>query len=69
MVSWSPLGGLGRRPRVNADPDGLTVQIPHRAPGRDLKVTASEDDAVTVPYADPPGGTRAVSHAALLPSS
>jgi hypothetical protein len=28
-------------------------------------VTASEEDAVAVAYADPSGGTRAVRHAAL----
>jgi hypothetical protein len=36
-----PPGGLGRRPRVNADPDGLTAQIPSPRTRRDLKVTAS----------------------------
>jgi hypothetical protein len=30
-----------------------------------VTVTASDDDAVAVTYADPPGGTRAVTHAAL----
>jgi hypothetical protein len=60
-----PLGGLGRRPRVDAAPGRLTAEVP--APGArvTLSVTTADDDAVAVPYADPRGGTRAVRHAAL----
>jgi len=58
-----PLGGLGRRPRVDARPGRLTAEIP--APGARvaLTVTSSDDDAVAVRYADPSGGARAVRHA------
>jgi hypothetical protein len=59
------LGGLGRRPAVEAHPGQLTASI--SAPGArlHLTVTTSNDDAVAVAYADPSGGTRAVRHAAL----
>ena len=60
-----PLGGLGRRPRVTADPARLTAQIPSPVARLNVTVTASPNDTVTVAYTDPSGGTRAVSHAAL----
>ena len=57
------LGGLGRRPRVDA---------PRRSPPASLAaspavavMTTADDAAVAVAYADPRGGTRAVRHAAL----
>jgi len=59
------LGGLGRRPRVSAGPGLLTADIPSPAARLRLSVTAGDDAAVAVPYADPRGGTRTVSHAAL----
>ncbi len=60
-----PLGGLGRRPRVDAAPGQLTAEV--SAPGArvSLSVTTADDDAVAVAYADPGGGTRAVRHATL----
>jgi hypothetical protein len=60
-----PLGGLGRRPAVSADPGRLTASI--SAPGSrlDLTVSTADDHAVAVAYADPRGGTRVVRHAAL----
>ena len=60
-----PLGGLGRRPRVQAGPGRLTAQIPAPRARLEVTVTARDDGAVAVAYTDPPGGTRAVSHAAL----
>ena len=59
------LGGLGRRPRVDARPGRLTADVP--APGARLRVsvTTDDDDPVAVAYTDPRGGTRAVRHAAL----
>jgi hypothetical protein len=60
-----PLGGLGRRPTVDAHPGRLTASIPSPRARIELSVTAPADTAVAVPYADPSGGTRAVSHAAL----
>jgi hypothetical protein len=60
-----PLGGLGRRPRVDGQPSGLTADIPSPGARLHLKVTTGDDDAVAVAYADPSGGTRAVWHAAL----
>ena len=61
----SVLGGLGRRPRVDARPDRLTADV--RSPGArlQLSVTTDDDDPVTVAYTDPGGGTRTVRHAAL----
>jgi hypothetical protein len=59
------LGGLGRRPAVDATPDGLSASIPSRHAELVLKVTADPDDAVALTYADPSGGTRAVRHAAI----
>jgi hypothetical protein len=60
-----PLGGLGRRPGVRAEPGRLTARVP--APGSRLllSVTTDDEDAVAVSYADPSGGHRAVRHAAL----
>jgi hypothetical protein len=60
-----PLGGLGRRPRVSAGPGHLTASVP--APGGQVEMTVSVTgvDAATVTYADPGGGTRLVTHAAL----
>jgi hypothetical protein len=60
-----PLGGLGRRPRVDARPGRLTADIPAPGARLALTVTTSDDDAVSVPYADPSGGARAVRHAPL----
>jgi len=59
------LGGLGRRPQVSASQGLLTASIP--SPGARLRLSvAAEDDAtVAVPYTDPRGGSRTVSHAAL----
>lgn len=60
-----PLGGLGRRPRVDARPGQLTASVPSPGAGLRLAVTTADADAVAVPYADPRGGIRAVRHAAL----
>jgi hypothetical protein len=60
-----PLGGLGRRPRVTAEPGRLTAEIPSPRARLDVTVTANDDHAVAVAYADPPGGTRAVRHAVM----
>jgi hypothetical protein len=60
-----PLGGLGRRPRVDARPGRLTADIPSPGARLALSVTTSDDDAVWVRYADPTGGARAVRHAPL----
>ena len=59
------LGGLGRRPQVDARPGRLTAAIP--APRARLRLSVTTDDrtAVAVAYTDPRGGTRAVRHAAL----
>jgi hypothetical protein len=59
------LGGLGRRPRVDARPDRLTVSVPSPGARLQLSVTTDDDDPVTVAYTDPGGGTRTVRHAAL----
>ena len=50
-----PLGGLGRRPRVDARPGRLTADIPSPGARLALTVTTSDDDAVWVRYADPSG--------------
>jgi hypothetical protein len=60
-----PLGGLGRRPTVSADPGRFTARIPAAAGRLDLTVSTADDHAVAVAYADPRGGTRLVRHAAL----
>ena len=59
------LGGLGRRPRVQARPDRLTAEVPSARARIQVTVTTDDDDAVAVPYRDPAGGTRTVRHAAL----
>jgi hypothetical protein len=60
-----PLGGLGRRPRVDGRPGRLTADVPSPGSRLQLTVTTSDDDAVAVRYADPSGGARAVRHAPL----
>ncbi len=59
------LGGLGRRPVVDARPGRLTASI--GGPRARLLVSVTTEDAgpVAVTYADPRGGTRTVRHAAL----
>jgi len=59
------LGGLGRRPLVDARPDRLTASIGGPHVRLLLSVTTDDADPVAVTYADPRGGTRAVRHAAL----
>jgi hypothetical protein len=59
------LGGLGRRPRVDARPDRLTAGVPSPRARLQLSVTTDDDDPVTVAYTGPGGGTRTVRHAAL----
>jgi hypothetical protein len=59
------LGGLGRRPLVDARPDRLTARIGGPGGRILLSVTAADADPVAVTYADPRGGTRTVRHAAL----
>jgi hypothetical protein len=46
-------------------PGWLTVDIPSAGTPLRLSVTTDDDDLVAVPYADPRGGTRTVTHAAL----
>ena len=57
--------GTGRRSRVDARPGHLAADV--YAPGTRLRlsVALAEDDRVAVAYADPRGGTRTVTHAAL----
>jgi hypothetical protein len=59
------LGGLGRRPRVEARPGRLTADVPAPRARLQLSVTTGDDAAVAVAYTDPRGGTRAVRHGAL----
>ncbi len=59
-----PLGGLGRRPRVSVNSRRLTAAVPSGHGRLFLTVTAADDDAATVTYADPGGGERLVTHAA-----
>jgi hypothetical protein len=59
------LGGLGRRPKVSAGPGLLTADIPSPAARLRLSVAGEDDATVAVPYTDPRGGSRTVSHAAL----
>jgi hypothetical protein len=59
------LGGLGRRPRVEARPGLLTAGVPSPGVRLELRVTTEDDDAVVVAYADPRGATRAVRRAAM----
>jgi hypothetical protein len=60
-----PLGGLGRRPSVDAHPDRLTAVIPAPGVRLELTVSSTDDHAVAVTYADPRGGLRVVRHAAV----
>jgi len=60
-----PIGGLGRRPQVDARSGRLTASIPSPGARLQLSVTTDGHHTVAVPYADPSGGSRAVSHAAL----
>ena len=59
------LGGLGRRPTVDARPGRLTAAVPSVGARLQLSVTTDDDAAVAVPYTDPHGGIRTVRHAAL----
>jgi hypothetical protein len=58
------LGGLGRRPEVDARPDGLAAGIPAPHARLQVAVATDDDDPVAVTYTDPRGGTRTVRHAA-----
>jgi hypothetical protein len=60
-----PLGGLGRRPSVDGKSGRLTASIPSPGARLQLSVTTDSNDVVAVPYADPSGGSRFVSHAAV----
>jgi hypothetical protein len=70
-----PLGGLGRRPAVDAGPDHLTASVPSPRARIQLAVTTAADTTAAgttaagttarVGYDDPAGGTRIVSHAAI----
>jgi hypothetical protein len=59
------LGGLGRRSTVEARPGHLAADVSLPGGRLHLSVTIEEDDSVAVAYADPHGGTRTVTHAAL----
>jgi hypothetical protein len=59
------LGGLGRRPRVDARPDRLTAGIAAPDARLQVSVTTADGATVAVPYTDPRGGTRTVCHTAL----
>jgi hypothetical protein len=59
------LGGLGRRPKVDARPGRLTASVPSPRARLQLSVTADDHAPVAVTYADPRGGSRTVRHAAL----
>ena len=59
------LGGLGRRPTVDARPGRLSAGVPSPGARLQLSVTADDDAAVAVAYLDPRGGSRTVRHAAL----
>jgi len=60
-----PLGGLGRRSRVDVAPGHLTAGVYAPGTGLRLSVTLKADDLVAVTYTDPRGGTRTVTHAAV----
>jgi hypothetical protein len=60
-----PLGGLGRRSQVDARPGRLTATVPLPRGQLQLTVATTAARAVQVRYADPKGGSRAVSHHAL----
>jgi hypothetical protein len=59
------LGGLGRRNSVSADSGRLIAGVSSGGGRLLLTVTAAAADAAAVTYADPSGGTRLVTHAAL----
>lgn len=59
------VGGLGRRPRVAAEPGQLTARIPSPGAVLQLGVATADQDAVAVAYTDPSGASRSVRHAAL----
>jgi hypothetical protein len=59
------LGGLGRRPRVDARPDRLTADLKSPAARVRMSVTSADEDPVVVTYTDPAGGRRTVRHNAL----
>ena len=60
-----PTSAPRRKRKVDAGPGHLVADV--YAPGTRLRlsVTLAEDDRVAVAYADPRGGTRTVTHAAL----
>jgi hypothetical protein len=60
-----PVGGLGRRPQVTAQPGSLSARIPAAGGLLELTVTSDDADAVAVAYADPSGSIRSVRHAAI----
>jgi hypothetical protein len=60
-----PLGGLGRRHSVSADPGRLVAGVSSGGGRLLLTVTVAADEAAVVSYADPSGGTRLVVHSAL----
>jgi hypothetical protein len=59
------LGGLGRRPRVDARPGTLTADVPSPHARLRVSVTTGDQDPVAVAYTDPRAGTRTVRHATL----
>lgn len=60
-----PLGGLGRRATVSAAPERLTATVPAPGARLEVSVTAGTVPAAVLSYADPAGGSRVVTHAAL----
>jgi hypothetical protein len=60
-----PVGGLGRRARIAAEPGRLSARVPSPGAVVELGVATADEDAVAVSYADPSGGSRLVRHAAL----
>jgi hypothetical protein len=58
------LGGLGQRASVDARPGRLFARITAVGARLQVSVTTADDDLVAVPYTDPRGGTRTVTHAA-----
>jgi len=59
------LGGLGRRPQIEAQPGAMSGRVPSPGAWLELKVSTAKDDAVAVAYEDPSGGSRRVRHAGL----
>jgi len=59
------IGGFGRRPRADVRPGALVARIPCPRAWLEVSVSTSADNAVTVAYADPSGGSRRVRHAAI----